>query len=183
MGEACLQSQLWTQLLAGPLKDSELITKDQLRSSSQSVLSNKVTADRSVTHQERSRSLPNSPVHERYPSVLCRQEALPRWLLRFPSTITELFTDSTCRPSWSPDFALLLYLFSLLPAGLTSGTRPELHHHLLHSSWILPQCTALRGTHGQPPLPGIMPWESGGVSDQPSSLQATSNKTEKSCKV
>lgn len=163
MGEAGLQSQLWTQLLAGPLKDSELITKDQLRSSSQSVISNKVTTDRSVTHQERSRSLPNSPVHGRYLSVLCCWEALPRFLLRFPSTITGLFANSTCRSSWSPDFALLLYLFSFLSSGLTSDTHPKLQHHLLRSSRILPQCTALRGTHGQPPLPGMMPIKQSGI--------------------
>lgn len=46
-GEPGLQKPAVDSALAGPLKDSELITKDQLRSSSQSVISNKVTTDRS----------------------------------------------------------------------------------------------------------------------------------------
>lgn len=98
-------------------------------------------------------------------------------LLQFPSTITGLFADSTCHPSWSSDFALPLYLFSLLPTGLTPGTHPKLHHRLLCSSRILPQCTALRGTHGQPPLPSIMPMKESGINTLLSRPRATRQKS------
>lgn len=82
----------------------------------------------------------------------------------------------TCHPSWSSDFALPLYLFSLLPTELTPDAHPKLYHCLLHSSRF--SHNALHsGTHGQPPLPGIMLIKESGINPLLSRPRATRQKS------
>lgn len=146
MGEPGLQSQLW-DWPGGSTKDLELITKDQLRSSSQSVISNKVTTDR-LKSPTRNTAGPSPTVQYTWALPLCPVrcwEALPRWLLRFPSTIKVGFspTAPVAPPGAQISLPLLLSLFSLLrwtdvrhpsqAAAPPASSHHGFSHNALHS--------------------------------------------------